>query len=135
MAVFPAPTSSRQSRPDLIAYKQSLTLEFPALVTRLVALIGRKLTAYVASVKDTRSVDGWIKGNTPYGDVEPRLRLTFHIAQTLNDHDSPRVVQAWLTGVNPELGDRVPVRLLREGDLNVVAAELLGAARAFVAGG
>lgn len=135
MAVIPAPTTSGQSRPDLIAYKQSLTLEFPALVTRIVALIGRKLTAYIAGVKDTRSVDGWIQGNMPYGDVEPRLRLTFHIAQTLNDHDSPRVVQAWLTGVNPELGDRVPVRLLREGDLNVVAAELLGAARAFVAGG
>jgi hypothetical protein len=44
---------------------------------------------------------------------------------------SPRVVQAWLTGVNRELGDRVPLRLLRDGDLNTVAPEIFGAARAF----
>ena len=45
------------------------------------------------------------------------------------------VIQAWLMGVNPELGDRVPLRLLREGDLAVVAPEVLAAARAFIAGG
>jgi len=44
-------------------------------------------------------------------------------------------VQAWLTGLNPELDDRVPLRLLREGDLEKVGPELLGAVRAFVAGG
>jgi hypothetical protein len=44
-------------------------------------------------------------------------------------------VQAWLTGVNPELGDRVPLRLLREGDLEVIAPEVLAAARAFISGG
>ncbi|HEV2470061.1 MAG TPA: hypothetical protein VGS78_12775 [Candidatus Sulfotelmatobacter sp.] len=41
-------------------------------------------------------------------------RLAFQEIRTLIDHDSPRIVQAWLTGVNPELGDRIPLRLLRE---------------------
>ena len=45
------------------------------------------------------------------------------------------MVQAWMTGVNPELGDRVPLRLIREGDLDIVGAEVLRAARAFLAGG
>jgi hypothetical protein len=49
-------------------------------------------------------------------------------------HHSPGVVQAWLTGVNPELGDRVPLRLLRESDIDTVAPEILSAARAFLAG-
>jgi hypothetical protein len=31
--------------------------------------------------------------------------------------------------------DRVPIRLLREGDLDKIGPKLLGAARAFVAGG
>ena len=53
----------------------------------------------------------------------------------LGDYDSHRIVQAWLTGVNPELGDRVPLRLLREGDLNVIGPEVMAAARAFIAGG
>jgi hypothetical protein len=55
--------------------------------------------------------------------------------RTLSDYDSPKIVQAWLTGVNPELGDRVPLRLLREGDLNVIGPEVMAASRAFIAGG
>jgi hypothetical protein len=105
------------------------------LVSRLTPLIGRKLTAYVAGVKDVRTVDGWTKGNTPYGEAEGRLRLTFQVVRTLIDHDSQRIVQAWLTGVNPKLGDRIPLRLLREGDLNIVGPEVTAAARAFIAGG
>jgi hypothetical protein len=42
------------------------------------------------------------------------------------------VVQAWLTGVNPELGDRVPLRLMRENEIDAVAPAILGAARAFL---
>jgi hypothetical protein len=112
-----------------------LSLEFPRLVSGLVESIGKKLTAYVANVKDTRAVDRWMEGSEPYRDVEPRLRFAYQVVRTLAEHDSPRVVQAWLTGVNPELEDRVPIRLLREGDLDKVAPEILGAARAFIAGG
>ncbi len=43
--------------------------------------------------------------------------------------------RAWLTGVNPELGDRVPLRLLRENDIDAVAPAILNAARSFLAGG
>jgi hypothetical protein len=122
-------------RLGLEAHRESLSAPFPELVSQLVTIIGRKLTAYIAKVKDPRAVDRWIKGNEAYGDVESRLRFAFQVVRTLNEHDSSRVVQAWLTGVNPELGDRVPVRLLREGDLNIIGPELLGAARAFIAGG
>jgi hypothetical protein len=57
------------------------------------------------------------------------------VARTLCEQDTPAVVQAWMTGVNPELGDRVPLRLLREGDPHIVGQEILRAARAFLAGG
>ena len=131
MAAHPATLS----RAGLEAHRESLSLPFPELVSQLVALIGRKLTAYVAGVKDVRAIDRWKEGNGPYRDVESRLRFTFQVVRMLRDHDSPRVIQAWLTGVNPELGDRVPLRLLRDGDLNTIAPEVLGAARAFIAGG
>jgi hypothetical protein len=49
--------------------------------------------------------------------------------------DSTAVVQAWLMGLNPELNDEVPIRLLPEGDLNIDGKRVLNAARAFVAGG
>jgi hypothetical protein len=50
-------------------------------------------------------------------------------------HDSPSVVQAWFQGLNPQLEDRSPARLLREGDLDEVGPEVLSAARAFTTGG
>lgn len=130
-----AATSKALPRPGLQAHRESLNLNFPDLVSRLADATGRKLIAYVAGVKDVRAVDRWIGGAQPYGDVESRLRLTFQVVRTLLDHDSRQVIQAWLMGVNPELGDRVPLRLLREGDLAVVAPEVLAAARAFIAGG
>ena len=40
------------------------------------------------------------------GDAETRLRFAFQVARTLSEQDSPAVVQAWLTGVNPELGEQ-----------------------------
>jgi len=121
-------------RPDLAAHREALTLSWPDLVKRLAEILGRKLTAYIAGVKDVRALDRWIAGIEPYGDVEARLRFAYQVARTLQEHDSPRVVQAWFTGVNPELGDRVPLRLLKEGNLDVIAPEILGAARAFIAG-
>jgi hypothetical protein len=128
-------TPSTLPRPDLKAYYESIHLPFPELVSQLVQLIGRKLTAYVAGVKDARAIDRWVDGGESYGNAKDRLRLTFQVARTLRNHDSDRVVHAWLTGVNPELGDRTPIRLLREGNVESVAAEVLGAVRAFIAGG
>ena len=122
-------------RPDLAAHRDATTAPFSKLVRELVAVIGRKLTASIAGVKDVRALDRWMDGIAPYKNVEERLRFAFRVVKTLENHDHPSVVQAWLTGLNPELNDRVPVRLLREGDLETVGPEILGAVRAFVAGG
>lgn len=127
--------STRLPRPDLSAHREALRLPVSAVVERLVEIIGRKLTVYVCGVKDARAVDRWIAGGEIYSDSETRLRFAFQLARTLSEHDSPAVVKAWLTGVNPELGDRVPLRLLRENDIDAVAPAILSAARAFLAGG
>jgi hypothetical protein len=120
-------------KPDLFAHREALRLPASKVVEKLVEIVGRKLTAYVGGVKDARAVDRWIAGGEIYGDAEPRLRFAFQVVRTLAEHDSPGVVQAWLTGVNPELGDRVPLRLLRESDIDAVAPAILSAARAFLA--
>ena len=127
-------STTSSARPGLRAHVDSTRLSFQDLVTRVTAIIGRKLTAYIAGV-DVRTVDRWVKGSNPYGDAEARLRFTYQVIVPLADHDKPAVVQSWLTGLNPELKDRTPIRLLREQDLEVVGPELLGAVRAFIAGG
>ena len=75
------------------------------------------------------------EGSEIYGEGETRLRFAFQVVRTLSEHDSPAVVQAWLTGVNPELGDRVPLRLMHEGEVGAITPEILRAVRAFLAGG
>jgi len=122
-------------RPDLFAHREALRLPASKVVERLVEIVGRKLTAHIGGVKDARAVDRWIAGGEIYGDAESRLRFAFQVARTLREHDSPAVVRAWLTGVNPELGDRVPLRLMCENDVDAVAPAILCAARAFLVGG
>ena len=123
------------SRPDLSAHREALRLPASKVVEKLVEIVGRKLTAYIGGVKDARAVDRWIAGGAIYGDAESRLRFAFQVARALSEHDPPAVVQTWLMGVNPELGDRVPLRLMRENEIDAVAPAILNAARAFLAEG
>jgi hypothetical protein len=124
--------TASQPRPDLFAHREALRLPATAVVAKLVEIVGRKLTAYIGGVKDARAVDRWIVGGEIYGDAESRLRFAFQVARTLSEHDSPAVAQAWLTGVNPELGDRVPLRLMRENEIDEVASAILSAVRAYL---
>ena len=122
-------------RPDLFAPREALRRPASKVVEKLVEIVGRKLTAYIGGVKDARAVDRWIAGGAIYGEAESRVRFAFQVARAINEHDSPAVVQAWLTGVNPELGDRVPARMMRENEIDAVAPAVLSATRAFLAGG
>ena len=123
-------------RPDLAAHRRAVQAPLAELVTELAEILGKKLVAYLGGVKDTRVIDRWMEGGVePYRDAAQRVRLAYQIAKTLSEHDPPRVVQAWFTGLNPELQDRAPVRLLREEEVEKVGPELLNAMRAFLAGG
>ena len=127
-----AETTTSLPKPVVFAHREALRLPASKVVEKLVEIVGRKLTAYIGGVKDARAVDRWIAGREIYGDAESRLRFAFQVARALSDHDSPAVVQAWLTGVNPELGDRVPLRLMRENEIEAVAPAILSAARAYL---
>ena len=49
----------------------------------------------------------------------------------ISEADAPRVAQSWFMGMNPALDDDAPARLLREGELDSVEPQLVGATRAF----
>ena len=124
------------ARPDLAAHRRAVQAPFAEIVADLAEILGKKLTTYIGGVKDTRVIERWMQGGVePYRDAERRIRLAYQIAKTLREHDSARVVQAWFTGLNPELQDRTPIRLLKEEDVEKVGPELLNAMRAFLAGG
>lgn len=96
-------------------------------------VLGRHLVAYVAGVKDAKTVSRWARGEVGEARLESerRLRAAYEIAQLLVRFDSPEVVKAWFIGLNPLLDDVSPAEVIRERRLK----EAMGAARAFVAGG
>ncbi len=97
-------------------------------------LLSRRLTAYIAGVRDGKTVNRWANGEVvdirDYW-VEQRLRTTYEIAQLLIGYDSAQTVKAWFIGLNPQLGDVSPAEAIKEGRLK----ESLAAARAFTTGG
>ena len=124
-------------RSGLQAHAQATRFTTPVLVKALRDLLGARLVAYLGGVQETRAVRQWADGTRAVQDQtdERRLRLAYQIATLVAENDSAEVVQAWFQGLNPQLEDRSPARLLREGDLDEVGPVVLTAARAFAATG
>jgi hypothetical protein len=129
-------TAAHAARPELQAHDQAARLEFPVLVKELTELLGPKLVAYIAGVKEVRAVREWGTGErTARSPIPERLRFAYQVGWLIAHHDSPAVARAWFQGLNPQLDDRSAARLLRDGDLEEVGPLILAAARAFVSGG
>lgn len=95
-------------------------------------MLSRRLTAYVAGVKDGKSVTRWANGETDIRfESEQRLRAAYEIAQMLSSFESPATVRAWFVGLNPQLEDTSPAEAIHDGRLQ----DAMSAARAFIAGG
>lgn len=125
-----------QARPDLEAHARSMRADFPAVAGELRELLGARLVAYLAAVKETRAVHEWVEdGRRPSEAVQRRLRLALQVAMMIANDDGGEIAQAWFQGLNPQLEDRSPARLLREGDLDDVGPQVVAAARAFLVGG
>jgi hypothetical protein len=128
--------AARKSRPDLEAADHVRRIPFPAVVKELSDLLGSKLVAYIADVSETRAVREWSEGEREARAPIPlKLREALRIARLIAQYDGAEVARAWFQGLNPQLDDRSPARLLREGDLDEVGPDVLSAARAFVTGG
>jgi hypothetical protein len=122
-------------RSDLVAQHESLRLSTPELVQQLIGFIGRKLTAYVGCVRDVTAVDRWMAGGELHGEAEQRVRFAFQVVRMLSEKEHPSIIQSWLIGANPDLNDRSPLRLMRQGNLEKIAPQVMDAARSFLANG
>ena len=125
-----------QPRPDLEAHAHAVRADFPTVASELRSLLGARLVAYLGSVKETRAVHEWADEDRRPGElVQRRLRLALQVGRMIAADDGAEIAQAWFQGLNPELDDRSPARLLREGDLDEVGPLVVAAARAFLIGG
>jgi hypothetical protein len=124
------------SRPGFAAHTLAVRSTFPEAVGTLRELLGPQLVAYLGSVRETRAVHQWAEGaREPSAAVQQRLRVALQVAAMLAEAESPRIAQAWMQGLNPQLDDRSPARLLRNGDIDEIGPAVIGAARAFLIGG
>lgn len=96
-----------------------------------------KLVAYIGGAGETATVQEWAEGiSRPTPETSARLQLAAQAADTIAEvGNSAAVVQAWFQGMNPQLSDRSPARVIREGDPHTVGTEVLSAARAFARAG
>jgi len=102
----------------------------------LAEILGPRLVAYMAGVGETRAVREWAEGQRePRDPIPSRLRLAYRVAHLIAEHDSPEVARAWFQGLNPQLDDQSPARLIREEPIEEVGPDVVAAARAFVVGG
>jgi hypothetical protein len=123
-------------RPDLTAYERATRSELTTLITELAGMLGPRLVAYMAGVGETRAVREWAEGRRePRDPIPSRLRLAYRVAHLIGEHDSPEVARAWFQGLNPQLDDQSPARLIREQAIEEVGPDVVAAARAFVVGG
>jgi hypothetical protein len=129
-------TSASPQRPGLKGHAEATRLSPDALVTALRGLLGARLVAYLGSVRETRAVRQWSEGvRQPSSAVVQRLRIAYQVAALLAERDDPTVVQAWFQGLNPQLDDRAPARVLRDENPDEAGPAVMAAARAFVAAG
>ena len=126
--------STITARGDLQAHQESVSLSVAQIVSRLRDMLGATLVAYLGEVKETRAVAQWAAGDrAPSNAVVMRLRTAYQVAALLREKGSAGVVQAWFQGMNPQLEDVAPARVLREQLLDQAGPAVIAAARAFVA--
>lgn len=114
-------------------HAQALRTPLSELANEMSRLLTGRLVAYIAGVKDARTVSRWANGTI--GDMrvesEIRLRTAYEIMAFLLRFEGPGTTRAWFIGLDPFLGDASPADAIHQGRVH----DALGAARHFIAYG
>ncbi|MEU1626148.1 XRE family transcriptional regulator [Streptomyces sp. NPDC020096] len=93
--------------------------------------LGQRLTARITNISDPKQVGKWAAGTSvPQSDKEERLRAALQVFQLIQDAESLYTARAWLIGMNPQLEDEAPAKVIADGRFR----DVMVAARAYVDG-
>jgi hypothetical protein len=119
--------------PALNAYNDSIRRTVLEIVDDLRLALGAKLVAYIAGVSETRTVREWAEdARRPTPAAEERLRLAHRIVTLIGQSEGEAIVPTWFQGMNPQLGNRSPARVLHEDSFDEAGTRVLAVANAFV---
>lgn len=117
---------------ELGVFNDAIRRDASELTDGLREILGAQLVAYLGNVRETRAVREWAEGSRrPSEATVERLRLAYRVARLLERRESRGIVQAWFQGLNPQLHDESPAKVIREGRPDQVGAAILSAARSF----
>ncbi|MBV8345698.1 MAG: hypothetical protein JO190_12015 [Candidatus Eremiobacteraeota bacterium] len=118
-------------RSDVNAHNHAMEVPIAQVVQELVDLLGATVVANIGNVQETRAVQEWLTDRRPQ---RPHvLRFALQLATMIAGVSDREMVTAWFHGCNPALDDRIPMYMLRDGELDEVQGPLLSAARSFAA--
>jgi len=97
--------------------------------------LGQQLTAYLAGLRDPKTVGQWVRGKAkPPALTRERLRVAYAAARLLTNVYGDDAARGWFFGANSSLDDRAPASVLRDSGTPDELATIIPLARAFVRG-
>ena len=100
-----------------------------ATAAALQELLGQRLVAVIAGVKDAKAVGRWARGeDIPRAQAAATLQNALHVVELLRSQEDDETIRSWFRGMNPDLDDGSPALLIRDQPEGVNQA-----ARAFLA--
>lgn len=114
------------------AHQAAMHASLQEMASILQATLSRRVTAYLARVRDGKTIARWASGEVASirdDETERRLRTAYTIVMLLQGSARPQTMRAWFINHNPRLDDALPMDVIRDGRLQ----DALHAAQAFVA--
>jgi len=108
------------------------------VVSRLVDILGSRLSAVIGDVRQTSAVGEWVDGVEPTFGRTRILRFAFDVAKIIERRFGSLTAQSWFQGANHALGDESPALVLSRAcsarDVEALLAEhcVLQALREFL---
>jgi hypothetical protein len=113
------------------AYKESIERSPQRQADDLQKMLGQRLVAYATNVKSPKLVGRWAAGeNEPREESRKRLQALMRTVLVLEKDGGfgPDTIRAFVASDNPDLEDRTPLDVIREGH----GADAVRAAEAFL---
>ena len=127
--------SAVRSKPELATHSEVSRMEFPRAAAKLKVCSEPGSSRIWRRQRDTSGSRVGRRSAKAVRGVQQRLRLALTVALMIAERDDKHVAQAWFQGLNPQLDDISPARLLRDGDYDDAGKRVLAAARAFMVRG
>ena len=117
------------------AYRASVRDDTAAIARWLLDHLGQRITTAGLGLRDASVTRRYARGEVhPPEEREARLRLLYRVARTVAEAYDAATARAFLTGSNPQLGDRSPLLVIADDPTDRAGPEVIGAARALLHG-